>query len=178
QAVHFGPGVSSEEPHLGTTAERIWREGRVPAAGRTAGGRQAKAARARRRRTILAAAVFALVMAGALVAWLKLGGGPALAVSAVNATVPKKTYGCDSVVTVTGTITTNGGAGEITYEWRKNLDKEVVKQTLKASAQQTTYTVPLRWTLKGKSTVKAAATLVITSPGKQITDKATFTYKC
>ncbi|WP_214323166.1 hypothetical protein [Nonomuraea sediminis] len=176
-AVHFGPGVTTEPPNMGTTAERIWREGRDQLATRR-GGRAVKAARARRRRTIIAAAVFALIMAGALLAWFKLGSAPALAVKSIDVAAPKKTQGCDSSVNITGTIVTNGGAGEVAYEWHKNLDKEVVKQTLRVTSGQTVYKVPLRWTLKGKSSVKATATLTVTAPGPQLDDKATFTYKC
>ncbi|MEV0203331.1 hypothetical protein, partial [Nonomuraea sp. NPDC050691] len=135
--------------------------------------------RARRRRTVLAAALFAVIMAGAILAWFRLGGGgPELAVASVDVAAPKKAQGCDSAVVVTGTIVTNGGAGEIQYEWRKNLDKEVVKQTLRTTSDRTSYEVPLRWTLKGRSTVKATATLRILSPGPVRSDKASFTYKC
>lgn len=189
--VHFGPGVSpevspdvssgvsTELPQAGTTAERIWREGREQfGTVQRGGGKAGKAARARRRRTILAAVLFAVIMGGAILAWLKLSGGPELAIKSIDVVAPKKTQGCNSAVVVTGKIITNGGAGEISYEWRKNLDKEVVKQTLRTTADQTSYTVPLRWTLKGKSTVKATATLRVLSPGPLRTDKASFTYKC
>jgi hypothetical protein len=180
--VHFGPGVSSgvstESPQAGTTAERIWREGREQLGTVQRGGKPGKAARARRRRTILAAVLFAVIMGGAILAWLKLSGAPELAIKSIDVVAPKKTQGCDSAVVVTGKIITNGEAGEISYEWRKNLDKEVVKQTLRTTAGQTSYTVPLRWTLKGKSTVKATATLRVLSPGPLRTDKASFTYKC
>jgi hypothetical protein len=188
--VHFGPGVgsdvssdvssraSTESPQAGTTAERIWREGREQFGTVQRGGKAGKAARARRRRTILAAVLFAVIMGGAILAWLKLSGAPELAIKSIDVVAPKKTQGCDSAVVVTGKIVTNGEAGEISYEWRKNLDKEVVKQTLRTTADQTSYTVPLRWTLKGKSTVKATATLRVLSPGPLRTDKASFTYKC
>jgi hypothetical protein len=73
---------------------------------------------------------------------------------------------------------TNGEAGEITYEWRKNLDDEVVKATLETTSDKTSYSVPLRWSLKGKSTVKATATLRVLSPGPARTGKASFTYRC
>ncbi|MBN6053667.1 hypothetical protein JYK22_17130, partial [Nonomuraea sp. RK-328] len=175
--MRFGPGVDTHQQRTETPAERIWREGREQPT--VHGARATRASRARRRRTILAAALFAVIMAGAILAWLKLsGGGPDLAVASVDVAAPKKTQGCDSAVVVTGTIVTNGGTGEIQYEWRKNLDKEVVKQTLRTTSDRTSYEVPLRWTLKGKSTVKATATLRILSPGPVRSDKASFTYKC
>lgn len=179
--LQFGPGIGTvQEPRQETTAERIWRQGRDEAATvhRPPGGRVAKATRARRRRTILASAVFAVIMAGALVAWFRLTGSPELAVQSIDVTAPKKTQGCDAAVVITGTVVTNGGAGEISFEWHKNLDKEVVRGTLRTSADKTSYTVPLRWTLHGKSSVKATATLKVLSPGPVRTDKATFAYKC
>jgi hypothetical protein len=176
--VQFGPGVGTQEQRPETTAERIWRAGRGEAATEQRPGRIAKASRARRRRTILATAVFAAIMAGAILAWFKLGDTPDLAVKSINVVAPKKTQGCGSAVVITGTVVTNGAAGEVTYEWRKNLDKQVVKGTLRTNSDQTSYTVPLRWTLQGKSSVKATATLRILTPGPVRTDKASFTYKC
>ncbi|MEV5500902.1 hypothetical protein AB0M50_36465 [Nonomuraea fuscirosea] len=180
--VQFGPGVGTQpqaRERQETEAERIWRAGRDEAATvHRPGGRADRVSRARRRRTILSAVVFAIVMAGAVLAWLKLGTAPDLAVMSVNVVAPKKTQGCDRAVVVTGTVVTNGAPGEITYEWRKNLDKEVVKGTLRTQADKTSYTVPLRWTLRGRSNVKATATLRILTPGPVRSDKATFSYKC
>jgi hypothetical protein len=178
QPMRFGPGIETREQRPETPVERMWRAGQEDIATVDRAGRQVKASRRRRRRTILSSAVFAVIMAGALFAWFRLGTGPDLAVKSVNVVAPKKTQGCGSAVQITATVVTNGGAGEISYEWRKNLDKEVVKGTLRTKADQTSYTVPLRWTLQGKSSVKATATLRITSPGPVVTDKASFTYKC
>ncbi|MFG1706375.1 hypothetical protein ACFLIM_24575 [Nonomuraea sp. M3C6] len=177
--VQFGPGVGTQVQRPETTAERIWRAGRDGAATEhRPGTRLARASRARRRRTIFATAIFAVIMAGAILAWFRLGGSPDLAVKSINVVAPKKTQGCGSAVVITGTVITNGAPGEITYEWRKNLDKDVVKGTLRTNSDQTSYKVPLRWTLQGKSNVKATATLRILTPGPVRTDKATFTYKC
>ncbi|MFC4122651.1 hypothetical protein [Nonomuraea zeae] len=177
--LQFGPGIGTQEQRPETTAERIWRAGRGEVTTeQRPGGRLAKASRARRRRTILATALFAVIMAGALLAWFRLGDTPDLAVKSINVVAPKKTQGCDSAVVITGTVVTNGAPGEVTYEWRKNLDKQVVKGTLRTNSDQTSYTVPLRWTLQGKSSVKATATLRILTPGPVRTDKASFTYKC
>lgn len=179
EAVRFGPGVGAQAatgtPETG--AERIWREGREEAA--TAQGARARAQRARRRRTVLSTVLFAVIMAGAVVAWLRLSADtPELAVRSVAVAGPKKAQGCDSVVLLTGTIVTNGAPGEIAYEWRKNLDKEVTKATLRATSGKTSYTLPLRWSLQGRSTVKATATLRVLSPGPARTGRASFTYRC
>ncbi|YCK35049.1 hypothetical protein ACNF49_13475 [Actinomadura sp. ATCC 39365] len=193
--LQFGPGVGGpgagpgagagtvRQPHQETTAERIWREGRDGAAtvhqpDKRSQGRVARVSRRRRRRTILSTALFAVVMAGAIVAWFRLTDAPELAVQSIDVVAPKKTLGCGGAIVLTGTLVTNGGVGEIRYEWRKNLDKEVVKGSLRTSADKTSYSVPLRWTLSGKSNVKATATLKVLSPGPARTDKASFTYKC
>jgi hypothetical protein len=177
--VQFGPGMGTQVQRPETTAERIWRAGRDEASTlhRPPGGRPG-ASRGRRRRTLLSTAVFALVMAGAILAWFKLGSAPELAIRSIDVVAPKKTQGCDSKVLINGTVVTNGAPGEITFEWHKNLDDEVVKGTLRTTADKTSYTVPLRWSLQGKSTVKATATLRILTPGPVRTDKASFTYKC
>ena len=170
-----GVGTRPQQPE--TPVERIWRSGREDASTmRTR--RQGRAARARRWRTMAAGVTFAIIMSGAVLAWLRLGDVPDLAVTSVEVTAPKKTQGCDSSVLITGTVITNGAPGEITYEWRKNLDEEVVTGTLRTESDRTSYELPLRWTLQGKSNVKATATLRILTPGPVRSDKASFTYKC
>ncbi|MFI7635618.1 hypothetical protein [Nonomuraea sp. NPDC049400] len=178
-SVQFGPGVGTQVQRPETTAERIWRAGRDQAATEhRPATRLTRASRARRRRTIISSAVFAAIMAGAVLAWFYAGNSPELAVMSIDVVAPKKTQGCGKAVLISGTVVTNGAPGEITYEWRKNLDKEVVKGTLRTKSDQTTYQVPFRWTLQGKSNVKATATLRILTPGPVRTDKASFTYKC
>ncbi|MFD2349424.1 hypothetical protein ACFSTC_08635 [Nonomuraea ferruginea] len=56
--------------------------------------------------------MFAAVMAGAVLAWLRLGGGDdtPVAVEKVTVTTSEKTLGCDSDAFVSGRIDTNGGA--------------------------------------------------------------------
>ncbi|MEU6711607.1 hypothetical protein ABZ897_09005 [Nonomuraea sp. NPDC046802] len=177
--VHFGPGIGDREPRQETPAERIWRSGRDEAdTEQRPGTRLTRSSRRRRQRTILASTVFAVIMAGAAFAWFRLSGTPELAVRSINVVAPKKTQGCDSEVLINATVMTNGAPGEITYEWRRNLDKVIVKGTLHTKSDQTSYTVPLRWTLNGRSNVKATATLKILTPGPIRTDKASFTYKC
>ncbi|MEV4837263.1 hypothetical protein AB0K05_22255 [Nonomuraea sp. NPDC049486] len=173
EAMRFGPGVGAAGQE--STAQRIWREGASPARN----GR-ARAVRARRRRTIVSALVFAAVMAGAVLAWLRLSDGDdtPVAVEKVTVTTSEKTLGCDSDAFVSGRIDTNGGAGEIRYEWRMNLDKDVEEGTLRATAGTTSYDVDLTWRLQGERTAKATATLRVLSPGPARTAKTTFTYKC
>ncbi|MFI6298902.1 hypothetical protein ACIBEJ_45445 [Nonomuraea sp. NPDC050790] len=168
---HFGPGVSAS---IGTTAERIWREGRTAAPA----VRRGRAARARRRRTILAAAVFAVILAGALLAWFRLSGSSTpLAVTSVDVTAPKKAQGCDADVLISGKIITNGSSGEFVYEWAQSDRKEKIRQTQRTTSDKSSYTVPLKWKVSGKSTAKLTATLTVISP-QRLQDKASFTYKC
>ncbi|MGA4991638.1 hypothetical protein [Nonomuraea bangladeshensis] len=179
-AVQFGPGVGTQEQRPATTAEQIWRSGRPEAdtVQRGAGGRRVKAARSRRWRTIGSTALFAVIMVGAILAWFRLSDAPDLAIGSVDVKVAKKSYGCDATALVTGVVVTNGGSGVITYEWHKNLDDEVVKGTVQTRSDQTSYQLPLRWSLNGKATEKATATLRIVSPEPVRTDKVSFTYKC
>ncbi|MEZ7125894.1 hypothetical protein ACBR40_11190 [Nonomuraea sp. AD125B] len=179
-AVQFGPGVGTQEQRPATTAEQIWRSGRPEAdtVQRGAGGRRVKAARSRRWRTIGSTALFAVIMVGAILAWFRLSDAPDLAIGSVDVKVAKKSYGCDATALVTGVVVTNGGSGVITYEWHKNLDDEVVKGTVQTRSDQTSYQLPLRWSLNGKATEKATATLRIVSPEPARTDKVSFTYKC
>ncbi|TMR89966.1 hypothetical protein [Nonomuraea basaltis] len=177
--LRFGPGIGTQVQRPETTAERIWRAGRNEASTvHRPGGRPAKASRARRWRTLWSTALFAAIMAGAIFAWFKLGNAPELEVKSIDVVAAKKTYGCNSSALVTGTVVTNGAAGEITFEWRKNLDGGIVPGRLRTSSGQTSYPVSLRWAVGGKSNVKATATLRILTPGPVRTDKASFTYKC
>ncbi|WP_084958953.1 hypothetical protein [Thermoactinospora rubra] len=176
-AQHFGPGVPGRPTEAGaqqTTAEKIWAAGAAPP-------------RARRRRTgrwttVGAAAVFALILAGAVLAWMRLGGSSApLAVQSVEVVAPKKTQGCDAVVRIVGTLRTNGSAGTIVYEWQRSDRKERIQQKEVVSEGKTSVTVPLEWTVKGEGKKKYTATLHVLSPvpaGKALRDKATFSYSC
>ncbi|WP_285779974.1 hypothetical protein [Microtetraspora sp. NBRC 13810] len=174
--VRFGPGVPT-----GSTAEDIWRSGREQATPAARDRRLRRAAARRRRRTVLSAVVFALVVAGALLAWLLRDTGPALAVQKVDVTAPKKVQGCDSTVTINGVITTNGGGGEIRYAWVRSDRKQPIEQT-ETVGDGTTHQVSLKWTVKGEGSFKGTATLRVLSPapasGKRVEDKATFTYRC
>ncbi|QYC44376.1 hypothetical protein Nocox_34045 [Nonomuraea coxensis DSM 45129] len=182
--VQFGPGVGTREQRPETTAEQIWRSGRPEAdtvqraGGRRAGGRPVKAARSRRWRTMGSTALFAVIMVGAILAWFRLSDAPELAIGSVDVKAARKSYGCGATALVTGTVVTNGGSGVIAFEWHKSLDKEVVKGTLQTRSDQTSYQLPLRWRLTGRTSVKATATLLIVSPEPRRTDKVSFTYKC
>ncbi|MFG2075681.1 hypothetical protein [Nonomuraea maritima] len=162
--------TTTREQRGETPAERIWRSGRDSTT--------ARRRRSRRRRTVLSAVVLALILTGAAVAWQRLGAVPELAVTSVEVTAPEKTQGCDTVAAVTGTVVTNGAPGEIVYEWTKNLDDDVVKGKLRTRSDRTSYTLPLRWTLRGEGDVTATATLRILEPGPVRSYRASFDYTC
>ncbi|MEU7892728.1 hypothetical protein AB0B45_07670 [Nonomuraea sp. NPDC049152] len=186
ESARFGPGVATPGTHGSygthgeTTAEKIWREGNKPAVPSSHGARAKKAARARRRRTVVSTAVFALIVAGAVLAWFSVRSSADLVVRAVTVSAPK-TLGCRKTATITGNLVTNGSGGSVTYQWLRSDKKEPIEQTETVPSGKTTHSVQLRWTVKGEATAKLTARLRVLSPvpeGQEVEDKATFTYKC
>ncbi|MEU8269843.1 hypothetical protein AB0B89_22125, partial [Sphaerisporangium sp. NPDC049002] len=170
--MRFGPGVPT-----GTTAAQIWRSGReqvtVPA------NERPRRAPARRRRggALWSGAVFALVIAAALFLWFQRG--EPLSVTAVEVKTPKA-KGCDIMVNVIGVITTNGAAGQVSYEWLPS-GEQPVKHTDSVPSGQSAHQVSLKWDVGGRGTKKLTARLRVLSPvasGARLEDKASFTYKC
>ncbi|MEV7964552.1 hypothetical protein AB0O34_01010 [Sphaerisporangium sp. NPDC088356] len=170
--MRFGPGVPAD-----TTAAQIWRSGReqvtVPAKERL------RRAPARRRRggVLWSGVLFALIIAAALFLWFQRG--EPLSVTAVDVKTPKA-KGCDITVDVIGVITTNGGAGQVSYEWLPS-GEQPVKHTDPVPSGQTTHQVSLKWDVGGRGTKKLTARLRVLSPiasGTRLEDKASFTYKC
>lgn len=179
--MRFGPGVPTE-----TTAAQIWRAGRDQQATLSAQERLASVRGPRRRnrgrRAAVSAAVLALILAGAVLAWLLIprGGGAALAVTKVDVRGPK-TLTCDKTATFVGVITTNGEAGTVRYQWRQSDGQVNKEQTRTVASGETTARVPLQWNVTGPGTRRFTATLRVLSPvpeGKRVEGKATFTYKC
>lgn len=178
--MRFGPGVPSE-----TTAAQLWRAGRDQQQTELPSGRLAAAAapRARRRRgrTVLASAILALMVVGALAIWLFRGAATPLEVTKVDVSAPKKAQGCDTTVKITGVLSTNGAGGEVRYQWKRSDRKEPIAQTDQIASGDASHEVSLEWTVKGEGSFKGTATLMVLSPvpeGKKIQDRATFTYKC
>ncbi|MGW5685615.1 hypothetical protein [Nonomuraea sp. NPDC003754] len=179
EPARFGPGVTSSGTHGQTTAEKIWRDGNRPGPP-TYGERARKAARARRRRTVVSAAVLALVIAGAVLAWFSVRSPADLVVQSATVSAPK-TLGCRKTATITGNLVTNGSGGSVRFQWLRSDRKEPIEQTETVPSGKTTHTVLLKWTVKGEATAKLTARLRVLSPvpqGQKIEDKATFTYKC
>ncbi|WP_405140845.1 hypothetical protein OG589_28275 [Sphaerisporangium sp. NBC_01403] len=169
--MRFGPGVPAD-----TTAAQIWRAGReqvtVPAKERLR-----RAPRRRRRGTLWSGVLFVLIIAAALFLWFQRG--EPLAVTAVDVKTPKA-KGCDITVNVIGVITTNGSAGQVSYEWLPS-GEQPVRHTDSVPSGQSTHQVSLKWDVGGRGTKKLTARLRVLSPvaaGTRLEDKASFTYKC
>ncbi|MEV0589135.1 hypothetical protein [Nonomuraea sp. NPDC050310] len=185
-AQHFGPGVPTEHAGQGGTVERIWRDGRNSGAAADQ-PRRRRRERGRRIRTIIAAIVFAVIVAGAILAWTMgdtvLGWfrSEPIAVTGVEVIVPKKTQKCAEPIKVQARIATNGKAGTVVYEWEQGDSKQRHKKQQDIPAGQTSWTVSLLWTLEGDGKGKLTATFRVLSPkpeGKKIEDKATFSFSC
>lgn len=124
-----------------------------------------------------------LAAAGAVAAYLLLHRSsdttpaPALQVVGVSVTSPA-TASCDSTVTVSAAITTNGKQGTITYQWKRSDGQTVAAQQLAATANQSTYAVSLLWTVAGNGRFDAVATLTIRDPAGTAPASAHFIYSC
>jgi hypothetical protein len=106
RVVRYGPGVPASQ--AGAAAESVWRTGRPPEP-------PPRQVRPRRVRRLLGLALTViLLVAAAVVLYLRFFHHPALGVSGVTITQQTKT-GC--MIDVTGRIDTNGAAGTVSYQW-------------------------------------------------------------
>ncbi|MEV5408710.1 hypothetical protein AB0K60_07715 [Thermopolyspora sp. NPDC052614] len=179
--MRFGPGVPAD-----TTAAQIWRAGRDQQATLSAQERLASVRGPRRRnqgrRAAVSAAVLALILTGAVLAWLLIprGGLTPLAVTKVDVRGPK-TLTCDKTARIIAVITTNGEAGSVRYQWRQSDGRVNKEQVQTVASGQTSTRVPLLWNVSGPGNRRFTATLRVLSPvpdGKRVEGKATFSYRC
>jgi hypothetical protein len=157
--LRFGPGVP---PALANT----WKGGnrRRPLARRIGGG-------------LLTLAI--AVLAGLAVWWLLRGGGPDVRVTGLSVTAPTRLQPCDTTVTVSGVIRTNGGSGSVAYRWRRSDGQVSGVFTDETHKGRHSMRVPLRWTVKGPGEMHAVATLEIVRPASATsTASAGFDYAC
>jgi hypothetical protein len=97
---------------------------------------------------------------------------------AANAGIEPKA--CAGLVTVIGTIATNGAGGPVTYQWTKTSGTNTTvlpAATVTDGSGQATVPVTLKWTFTGKGTQQDTATLQVLSP-TPATGNAQFTYTC
>jgi hypothetical protein len=84
---------------------------------------------------------------------------------------------CDVQYDIVGTITTNGKAGTIAYEWLRSDGQQSGTLKQSVTAGQTSTTVHLYWKFTGKGSMTATATLRVLDP-TQIDGAAQFLYSC
>jgi hypothetical protein len=167
-----------------TTAAQIWRTGReqmstVHQPDRLS-GRPVKQGSGR---TLAWAGtiMLAILIAAAVILFRGCAAsGPALAVSSVDVTAPKK-VGCGQTANIRARVVTNGGTGSFRYVWLRSDGQQLPEQEQSVLSGTKSVDLPLHWKVTGKGTFKGTATLrVLTaaSAGKPVQDKATFTYKC
>jgi hypothetical protein len=93
------------------------------------------------------------------------------------APAPQPAAGCDIQYDIVGTITTNGKAGTISYEWIRSDGQESGTLKQSVAAGQTSTTVHLYWKFTGEGSMTATATLRVLDPTRL--DGATqFHYSC
>ncbi len=138
----------------------------------------ARRPRRRRRWVGLVAGALATGLLAAAVVVVLLDRAPALSV--VGATVaPAADPGraCDVTVDVVGTVTTNGRAGTVTYEWSRSDGAGSGPLTSSVAEGATSVDVHLYWQFSGHGRLPATATLRVTAPAP-VEASGSFTYDC
>ncbi|MBC6457633.1 hypothetical protein [Actinomadura sp. HBU206391] len=164
EVLRFGPGVQPTDQLTET-----WRSGR------------AQPPRRRRRlvRNLVSWLITAALLVGVLL-WLLLRGQASdVEITAIKVQTPKQVQDCNATVDVTGVLTTNGEAGQITYRWVRSdgHDSGLLHETVEAGKRDVT--VHLSWAIKGPGERRFTATLELVEP-KSTADKASsaFRYSC
>ena len=168
--VRFGPGVPVQAAPAPDLATAVWRGEVQPV-------ETAQQAAARRsRRWILPLTVLILVIA-VLIYFLWGRGTNAVTVDSVVVKASTPAVTCGQTERLNALITTNGGAGTLTYQWVRSdgTTSEILTQNMNRGEGQTS--VALLWNFDGYGTLDAKATLHIISPG-DASGSTTFTYTC
>ncbi|MET7986173.1 hypothetical protein [Streptomyces sp. NPDC005281] len=154
--LRFGPGVN---------ADTMRRLGEVPSA--------VPVRRRTWRRHVLPALVLLAVVAFLL--WHRTG--PSLGVDDVTVSAASPTPGCDETADITGTVTTNGRPGEITYRWVRSdgTSSKILHEDL--THNQKRARLHLLWTFQGEGRYAARAELHLLSPVRR-TVSTRLTYHC
>jgi len=163
--LRFGPGVTAVLAHR--TAYGA--PGTLPGAHPLPGPAQPR----RLRRHALPALI--LLLALALLAWQR--GGPGLAVHDIKVTTGKAFAGCDETADITGTVTTNGRAGTLTYRWIRSDGTTSGVLYEKVPDGEKRAVVHLLWTFQGTGHYEATAQLRVITP-VQRTVGTRLTYDC
>lgn len=161
EVVRFGPGVPAAATVPGWS---------------TPTGPPSRDPRRRRPRRWVGAVLTLLIVAG-VVAFLLLRGGSQVAVQRLDVRAAPAAASCDTTVDVVGTITTDGHAGSVRYQWLRSdgQTSEVLTQTVASGTTSTD--VHLQWSVTGQGRLAATATLRVLDPAP--TEAAGgFTYSC
>ncbi|MER6125067.1 hypothetical protein ABT173_20975 [Streptomyces sp. NPDC001795] len=174
--IRFGPGVPAAVRTGATagSAAEVW-HGTARPEGPPPGDERR---RRRRRGRLLGGWLLPLAVLIAVLgylAWQRYG--PPLAVTGASVHTDPGGPGCDGTAAITGTLRTNGRAGDVSYRWKRS-DGTVSDTLHQQIARGTRHPdVVLRWTFNGHGTMRATATLEVLSPDP-VTASATFTYRC
>jgi hypothetical protein len=158
----FGPGVPVSTATVPLGAAAAWHA-------------QPAEPERRRRGTFWLIPLLVLLLVLGYLAWQ--WWTPGLTVTGVAVQTDPAGPACNGTQTVTGTLDTKGGAGPVTYRWRRSdgtVSDKITQQIPKGNHQTQ---VTLRWTFEGKGMMFATATLEVLSPD-QHTAAASFNYSC
>ncbi len=169
-SVRFGPGVEG--------ATSSWRAGK-------GGGRSGSALARRRRwarvRAVLSGLVTAAIIGGVLFYVLSRGQSKDLIISAVDVQIPAGKHGCNANVPITGTVTTNGGSGKLTYRWDLSGPNAPQGPTGVLDVHDGQKSVPITygWQIANAGTAKFTAKLTVSAPSQPpVSQGASFSYAC
>ncbi|MEV1147132.1 hypothetical protein AB0I76_26270, partial [Micromonospora sp. NPDC049799] len=115
----------------------------------------------------------ALVVVVGLYLWQRLRP---LEVGGVTVAAPAPA-GCDATVDVVATVTTNGRAGEIRYQWLRTGSAPGTLLTERVGRGQRTVALTLRWAFNGVGSTTETATVNIVSPSP-LQAQAPVVYDC
>jgi serine/threonine-protein kinase len=147
-----------------------------PPAARTGSGASGPARRPRHRWRGLLASLLVIVVAAGFLFYVWQRTHEKLTITAVSVSAAKKVIGCNGTAVIIGTITTNGHAGPIRYEWVRGADTLPPAQ-VSAPSGSSTVRVTLDWKLEGRGTGSAEARLRVLSPA--LADRTiTVPYSC
>ncbi|MEY9944957.1 hypothetical protein [Kitasatospora sp. GAS1066B] len=163
----FGPGVpSSATAAIPPLAAARWRGVEPPAP-------TEQSPRRRGSRWLVPVLILLAVLAVLVWQWWP---NP-LAVTGVSVRTDPAGPACDGTAVVTGTLDTDGGAGTVSYRWRRS-DGTVSADLTQPVPKGSRHTdVVLRWTFEGKGAMAATATLEVLSPDPR-SAAASFDYSC
>ena len=118
-----------------------------------------------------------LVLAGVFAYLLLWHPDPLVLTGAEAAPAAQPGQACDVTVDVVGTIHTNGKAGTIAYRWLRSDGESTGPLTQTTEVGKPDVQVHLLWTLSGKGSYPATATLEISQP-RPLSAVGRFTYSC